>query len=45
MKLPSISADSRTLYFSSPRSGTVGHYDLWQVSINPIIDLDGGRQR
>jgi hypothetical protein len=40
---PSISADGRTLYFSdwmTPRPGGVGKNDLWQVSIEPVCDLN-----
>ena len=36
---PEISVDGSTLYFFSRRSGGYGDFDLWQVSINPIIDL------
>ncbi len=38
---PSLSADASTLYFSSDRPGGIGGYDLWQVSITPIVDFDG----
>jgi len=41
---PSISADGRTLYFSdwmTPRPGGVGEIDLWQASIDPVVDLNG----
>jgi hypothetical protein len=41
---PSISSDGRTLYFSDwmvPRPGGVGNVDLWQVSIFPVVDLNG----
>ena len=38
---PGISADGRTLYFHSNRSGGSGGNDLWQVSIDPIVDLNG----
>ncbi|MHC4207488.1 MAG: protease inhibitor I42 family protein [Planctomycetota bacterium] len=38
---PSLSTDSSTLYFGSDRPGGVGSYDLWQVSINPAVDLNG----
>ncbi len=41
---PSISADGLTLYFDdwqNPRPGGVGSYDLWQVSIIPIVDFNG----
>jgi inhibitor of cysteine peptidase len=37
----SISADCSTLYFTSNRSGGVGSYDLWQVSISPVVDFNG----
>jgi len=35
---PSISADGRTLYFCSNRTGSG---ELWQMSIEPVIDLNG----
>jgi hypothetical protein len=38
---PSISADGRVLYFYSNRAGGIGSYDLWQVSIEPVVDLNG----
>jgi hypothetical protein len=38
---PSISADGRTLYFMSPRGGGYGNRDMWQVSIDPVVDLNG----
>ena len=31
---PALSADERTLYFASDRSGGFGASDLWQVSVN-----------
>jgi uncharacterized protein (TIGR02246 family) len=34
-------ADGSTLFFFSNRAGGVGSYDLWQVSINPVVDLNG----
>ena len=37
----SISADGSTLYFDSSRPGGYGGHDLWQVSIEPIVDLNG----
>ena len=37
----SISADGSTLFFTSNRPGGVGGYDLWQVSITPVVDLNG----
>jgi len=36
-----ISADLRTLYFVSNRTGGVGNYDIWQVSLIPVVDLNG----
>ncbi|MFC1793417.1 LamG-like jellyroll fold domain-containing protein [Planctomycetota bacterium] len=38
---PSISADGSTLYFSSERPGGLGAADLWQVLIEPFVDLNG----
>jgi hypothetical protein len=38
---PCLSADGSTLYFTSDRSGGVGSYDIWQVSISTVIDLNG----
>jgi len=39
---PSISVDGLTLYFSSrDRSGGYGGWDLWQVTIDPVVDLNG----
>jgi len=38
---PSISADGRVLYFYSNRSGGIGGYDIWQASIEPLVDLNG----
>ncbi len=40
---PSISTDGRTLYFCdyrNPRPGGVGRDDIWQVSLEPIVDLN-----
>jgi len=39
---PMISADGRTLYFSSNRCGGSGwgNYDLWQARIVPVVDFD-----
>lgn len=37
---PNLSADGSTLYFGSERPGGSGHVDLWQVSIEPIVDLN-----
>jgi hypothetical protein len=38
---PGPSADGRTLYFSSNRSGGSGNVDLWQIPIAPIVDFNG----
>jgi len=38
---PSISADGFTLYFQSGRGGGYGGQDIWQVSIDPVVDLNG----
>ncbi len=38
---PNISADGSILYFHSTRAGGLGDYDLWQVSITPIVDFNG----
>ncbi|MEE8576609.1 MAG: LamG-like jellyroll fold domain-containing protein [candidate division Zixibacteria bacterium] len=38
---PNISADGSTLYFASARPDGLGNVDLWQVSINPVVDLNG----
>ncbi|MHC4206194.1 MAG: histidine phosphatase family protein [Planctomycetota bacterium] len=37
---PEISSDGSTLYFTSNRSGGLGEYDLWQASIDPVVDLN-----
>jgi hypothetical protein len=37
---PSISADGRTLYYMSNISGGYGGRDMWQVSIDPVVDLN-----
>jgi hypothetical protein len=39
-----ISWDSRTLYFMSSRPGGIGGGDIWQVSIEPIVDLNHDSQ-
>ena len=41
---PTLSADGRTLYFCSNRAGGIGSYDLWQVSIEPVVDFNGDGQ-
>ena len=38
---PSISANGRMLYFASFRPGGSGNSDLWQVPIEPVVDLNG----
>jgi len=38
---PNISADGSILYFFSTRSGGYGDFDIWQLSIEPIVDLNG----
>jgi Tol biopolymer transport system component len=38
---PCISPDESTLYFSSDRPGGSGGIDLWQVSIEPVVDING----
>ncbi|UCC99568.1 MAG: PD40 domain-containing protein, partial [Phycisphaerales bacterium] len=38
---PSISGDGSTLYFCSNLPGGQGSYDLWQVPMTPIVDLNG----
>jgi len=37
----SISADGSTLYFASNRPPTSDGGDIWQVSIEPVVDLNG----
>jgi hypothetical protein len=42
--IPNLSADGSTLYFMSSRPGGFGGWDLWQVSITPIVNFnDDGR--
>jgi len=36
-----ISSDLRTLYFVSSRLGGLGGWDIWQVPIIPVVDLNG----
>jgi Tol biopolymer transport system component len=39
---PTISFDGRVLYFMSMRPGGIGGMrDLWQVAIDPVVDLNG----
>ena len=38
---PNVSADGRTLYFSSDRPGGLGGWDQWQAPIIPIVDFNG----
>ena len=35
------SADGRFLLFDSDRSGGHGDYDIWQATIDPVVDLNG----
>jgi len=37
---PSVSGDGQTLFFMSTRPGGFGSFDAWQVSIEPIVDLN-----
>jgi len=39
-KNPCISTDGRTLYFQHWPDPDAGPWDLWQVSIDPIVDLN-----
>jgi hypothetical protein len=38
---PEISPDGRSLLFSSNRDGGYGDLDIWQASIDPVVDLNG----
>jgi len=38
---PNISADGRTLYFTSDRPGGYGNSDIWQAPIIPVVDFNG----
>ena len=38
---PSLSYDGSTLYFASNNSGGYGQNDIWQVSIEPVVDFNG----
>jgi Tol biopolymer transport system component len=37
----SITADGSTIYFHSNRPGGPGSWDIWQASIDPVVDLNG----
>ena len=37
---PCLSADGSILYYQSLRPGGLGDFDLWQVSISPIVDFN-----
>jgi len=37
---PSVSSDGSILYFESRRSGGFGDSDIWQISIEPIVDFN-----
>jgi hypothetical protein len=39
--LGAVSADGRTLYFSSDRPGGWGSFDMWRAPIVPIVDFNG----
>ena len=39
--MPDISSDGSTLYFCAERAGGLGSVDLWQVSIDPVVDFNG----
>ena len=41
---PCISTDGRTLLFESDRPGGSGAWDIWQVSIEPVVDFNGDRK-
>jgi hypothetical protein len=36
-----MSVDGSTFYFNSNRPGGYGDYDIWQVSVLPIVDFNG----
>ena len=38
---PCLSADGSVLYYSADRPGGSGSQDMWQVSVDPIVDLNG----
>ncbi|UCC97709.1 MAG: PD40 domain-containing protein [Phycisphaerales bacterium] len=37
---PTFSLDGSVLYFASDRPGGLGGWDQWQVSIDPVVDLN-----
>jgi Tol biopolymer transport system component len=37
---PGISADGSTFYFVTNRSGGSGNLDIWQATVEPIVDLN-----
>jgi Tol biopolymer transport system component len=39
--MPDVSDDGSMLFFASDRSGQNGVFDIWQVPIEPICDLNG----
>ena len=39
--LPAISGDGSILYFCSPRPGGQGAWDIYQASLEPIVDFNG----
>ena len=38
---PSMWVDGSILYFVSTRPGGTGRFDIWQASVDPIVDLNG----
>jgi len=38
---PEISADGRSLLFCSNRDDGLGSHDIWQASIDPVVDFNG----
>ena len=37
---PTLSHDGLMLYFNSNRGGGLGNHNIWQVSIDPVVDLN-----